>query len=442
MRILNCVRLCLLACCLWLWLAPVMAMNLVTNQSITIETSEDIGTVFISLPNVADYKVVGKRQLLLYAKQVGQTDVQIFDREGGLLKKHRVYVDEDLSMVRRQLELHYPELAIQVRSVGRVVSVTGEVESEQQRDGVYRLIADLLGRQPIKRYDSMTESDGIGWSEFSREFGWDGIIEGLNMRATQQINVKVSVAQVTEEFKQSVGVQWSAGAGGNFGRFLFYEFKAEELLTLISALGDESMAEVLAEPNLTVMSGESADFLVGGEVPIILFNNNQTTIDFKEYGIGLDMTAKVLNNNKIRMRLAPQVSAIERYVETNGVQVPQLQSRRASTTVELADGQSFLLGGLMDSTELEQLSKIPGLGDIPFFGAAFRYASTTRRKTELLIVATVNLVEPVAAEAVRLPTMEKSSTLSRLLNIELERSEQHTEAQALERLLRDGGFML
>lgn len=420
--------------------SPVFATNITVNQAFTIDVGQDIGTVFISQPQIADYKVVNKQRLLVFAKHVGQTQLVIYDADGAVLQSRKLFVDEDLTLVRRQLSKFFPDEDVSVESVGRIVTVTGVVDSEKVRDDVYRMIAMLLDREPKERFGSMTKDAGVGWSEFTSQYQWDGIVEGLVLLGSKQVNVKVSVAQVTEEFTETVGVQWGS-LGQGFGRFLLQEFKAADLVTLISALGDDSMAEVLAEPNLTVMSGESADFLVGGELPIIISDSNGTTVDFKEYGVRLGITAKVQSNDRIRLLLSPEVSAIERYVEAQGIQIPQLLSRKATTTIELADGQSFILGGLLDTTDIEQLSKVPLLGDVPVFGAAFRYASTARRKTELLIVATVNLVEPTQTENVRLPTMQRSSTLGRLLNVDMDEDEDLQQQQAMEQMLQKGGFI-
>ncbi|WP_035476636.1 type II and III secretion system protein family protein [Aliagarivorans taiwanensis] len=419
---------------------PAFATNITVNQAFTIDVGQDIGTVFISQPQIADYKVVNKQRLLVFAKHVGQTQLVIYDVDGGVIQSRKLFVDEDLTLVRRQLAKFFPDEDITVESVGRIVTVTGLVDSEKVRDDAYRMIAMLLEREAVPRFATMTKDTGIGWSEFAEQYQWDGIVEGLSVLGSKQVNVKVSVAQVTEEFTEAIGVQW-ATIGQGFGRFLLQEFKAADLVTLITALGDDSMAEVLAEPNLTVMSGESADFLVGGELPIIVHDKNGITISFKEYGVRLGITAKVQSNDRIRLNLSPEVSSIERYIEAQGIQVPQLFSRKANTTIELADGQSFILGGLLDSTDLEQLSKVPLLGDVPVFGAAFRYASTVRRKTELLIVATVNLVEPTQTENVRLPNMQRSSTLGRLLNVDLDQDEDLQEQQAMEQMLQKGGFI-
>ncbi|MDW2277185.1 type II and III secretion system protein family protein, partial [Vibrio sp. 1074] len=190
---------------------------------------------------------------------------------------------------------------------------------------------------------------------------------------------------------------------------------------VISARGNDRIGQVLAEPNLSVISGESASFLVGGEIPITVRDNDGISVTYKEYGVKLSMVAKVTDSENIRLSLLPEVSSIDK---TNGVNsglvsVPSLRTRKAQTTVQLKDGQSFVLAGLLTSEEQESLAKIPYLGDIPILGALFSKTNTERRKTELIIVATVNLVDPVKETDIKLPKFERTSDLERLLKLDL-----------------------
>nr|WP_237487058.1 pilus assembly protein N-terminal domain-containing protein [Vibrio hippocampi] len=425
------------------------------DEATHISLSAPISKVFISNPNIADYKIINDNTLVVFARQVGQTRLIVYGVEQEVLLSDKVLVDLDLAEVRKQIKFHYPELNIKLTSIGEKVAVSGVVESEQQRDDIYRLVANLLGREMVTRYESSQllsfESDSGDMEEpqsmiFARNMTWDGIIEKLTINTLQQVNVKVSVAQVTENFSETVGIDWSS-AGQSVGEFLFEQFHAPDISTLISALADDSVAQILAEPNLTVLSGESASFLVGGEVPVIVTSDGSVNISFKEYGIKLDLTAKVMSEQKIRMQLAPEVSEVEAYIEASGIEVPQLASRRAMTTIELADGDSFVLGGLMNSTDYEQLQKMPIIGDIPVFGAAFRKSITERKRTELIIVATVNLVKPSKATELQLPTIRKTSTLARWLNLSPNKQlapqikGQNSPQDATQRLLSQGGFI-
>ncbi|KIP76256.1 MULTISPECIES: type II and III secretion system protein family protein [Vibrio] len=424
------------------------------NRSITlndgqhIQLKTPIGKVFISNPDIADYKIINDNTLVVFANGIGQSRLIVYGIDDDVLLSDRIIVDLDLSEVRRQLKFHFPDAKVKVQSVGEQVAVSGVVDSEATRDDIYRLVATLLGREKTERWDKAEKlefsSESADYEEpegmvFARNMTWEGIVERIEVATTQQVNVKISVAQVTESFGKTVGVDWSS-VGSSVGEFVFDQFDAANLSTLITALGNDQIAEVLAEPNLTVLSGESASFLVGGEVPVIVSTDSNVNITFKEFGIKLDLTAKVLSQDKIRMQLAPEVSEVESYVEAAGIKVPQLASRRALTTVELADGDSFILGGLMSSTDLEKMQKIPFVGDIPVLGAAFRKATTDRKRTELIIVATVNLVEPMKPKDIQLPYIKKTSTLARWLNIDSEGNSPVT-SDATIRLLSEGGFI-
>lgn len=440
-------------------LAPLIGLLFITNsfaadRSITLNDGQHIkfkspiGQVFINNPDIVDYKVINDNTIVVFANSIGQSRLIVYGIDDEVLLSDRIVVDLDLTDIRRQLKFHFPEAKVKVQSVGEQVAVSGLVDSEAIRDDIYRLVATLLGREKTEKWDKTQKlefkSDSSDYEEpesmvFARNMTWEGIIERIEVATTQQVNVKISVAQVTESFGQTVGVDWSS-VGSSVGEFVFDQFDAANLSTLITALGNDQIAEVLAEPNLTVLSGESASFLVGGEVPVIVSTSSNVNISFKEFGIKLDLTAKVLSQDKIRMQLAPEVSEVEGYVEAAGVKVPQLASRRAMTTVELADGDSFVLGGLMSSADLEKMQKIPFVGDIPVLGAAFRKATTERKRTELIIVATVNLVEPMKPKDIQLPYIKKTSTLARWLNVKWD-GKSVTSSDATIRLLSQGGFI-
>lgn len=421
------------------------------NKAINMDFDQDINTVFISNPDVANYKIINKRTLVVFTNKVGQSTIIVYGDDKQTLLSQLIHVDINLTDIRRQIAIYYPDLEIKLTSIGNNVVVSGKVYSEEQRGDVYRTIAELLGREKVTRYNSAdkitisndgSDFDERQWVRFQRDYSWEGITERLKIDSIKQVNVKISVVQVSKEFNETLGVDWSS-IGQSTGQFVFQQFDAASLTTIVSAIGDDSIAEVLAEPNLTVMSGESASFLVGGEVPIIVTNQNTTNISFKEFGVKLSLSAKVQNNKKIKLNIAPEVSAIERIIKAAGIEVPQLSTRRALTTIVLADGDSFMIGGLMSSEDLEAISRVPLLGDIPILGAAFRKATTKRKKTELIIVATVNLVKPITSQDVRFPMIHKTSTLSRLFGTydsKDSRELQDRDALTIDMLNR-GGFI-
>ena len=457
MRMLNRLRQLFFVCFVFVFFGEFPVQNAVAaDRSITlndgqhIQVNMPIGKVFISAPDIADYKIINETTFVVYANKIGQARLVVYGTDSSVLLSDRILVDLNLSEVRRQIKFHFPDANVKVESVGEQVSVSGVVGSEKVRDDIYRLVATLLKRKKVVRWENseklafVSEDSDSRITEpesmiFARNMTWEGIIERIEIGTTQQVNVKISIAHVTESFGQTIGIDWNS-IGESVGSFSFNQFDAANLSTVITALGNDTIAEVLAEPNLTVLSGESASFLSGGEVPVIVSNDGNVSITFKQFGIGLNLTAKVLSRERIQMQLTPSVSEVVRYIETSGLRVPELSLRQAFTTVELADGDSFILGGLMNSADFETMKKVPVIGDIPLFGAAFRRAETERKRTELIMVATVNLVEPMKSKDIQIPYINKTSTLGRWLNIDLDDNSKPS-SDATIRLLSEGGFI-
>lgn len=314
--------------------------------------------------------------------------------------------------------------------MGNQVAVRGQVDTAEQRNEIYHLIGSLLNRNN----NPAATSDALSTPH------WDGIINGITVAEAQQVNVKITVAQVTKEFNETIGVDWPS-IGSGLKSFKLFQYKFNDLSSVITAIANDSIAEVLAEPNLTVLSGESAKFLVGGEIPMVTHDNSQTSISFKQYGISLNLSAKVLDDHKIKLKLAPEVSAVDKMVKSAGIEIPQMITRKAETTVQLADGQSFMLGGLMSKDDQENTAKVPLLGDIPVVGGAFRSVSTRRAKTELVIIATVNLVHPMETTEIRLPHIQKTNSIRRLFNVYVHRPDKEQQDTVTADFLNKAGFI-
>ncbi|GAM69373.1 type II/IV secretion system secretin rcpA/cpaC [Vibrio sp. JCM 19236] len=421
------------------------AYQIPLNDARSVRTKQQIGTVFMSQPTVADYKVINERQIVVFGSSIGKTRLMIYDTEGRLIVSRIVEVSQPLNHIRTEVQKRYPDLDIEIVQQGAKVAVNGVVYTEKQRDGIYSLVANMLGMEKVKRWD---QEDSMEFPEpfvpdpktqFYRNYTYTGIIEGLELSFPFQVNVRTTIATVGSEFKETVGVDWTSA--GTPGVFTFPDMTASDVSATITALSNDNLAEVLAEPNLTVLSGEEASFLVGGEIPMITQDTNGTTISFKEYGIGLDIAAKVMNEEEIRLRVQPSVSVVDQIITTTTAEVPQLATRRAVTTIEIADGQTFMIGGLMNSEDIESLQKIPLLGDIPFFGALFSKATTNRKTTEVVIIATVNLVKPAQGEKLSIPRINKTNTFSRWMGMSSEFDEQRQKDAEFVGLLEKGGFV-
>ncbi|WP_318514702.1 type II and III secretion system protein family protein [Photobacterium leiognathi] len=400
------------------------------NSAKNLRFNDEISTVFISSPEIADYKIIDPQQLVLFANQIGETTLIVYNVDNQVLLSQRITVNVDLTKIRRQLAQSYPQFSLTLTAVGNQVAVRGQVDTAEQRNEIYHLISSLLNRNnnPAATSDTLSTPH------------WDGIINGITVAEAQQVNVKITVAQVTKEFNETIGVDWPS-IGSGLKSFKLFQYKFNDLSSVITAIANDSIAEVLAEPNLTVLSGESAKFLVGGEIPMVTHDNSQTSISFKQYGISLNLSAKVLDDHKIKLKLAPEVSAVDKMVKSAGIEIPQMITRKAETTVQLADGQSFMLGGLMSKDDQENTAKVPLLGDIPVVGGAFRSVSTRRAKTELVIIATVNLVHPMETTEIRLPHIQKTNSIRRLFNVYVHRPDKEQQDTVTADFLNKAGFI-
>lgn len=259
----------------------------------------------------------------------------------------------------------------------------------------------------------------------------DNVILKLAVTGPTQVQLRVRVAEVSRDVLKQFGINWDALvsigqfsfglatgnpviAAGSFltrattNNNLFAGFGGNnlDLNALVDALNDEGLISVMAEPNLTALSGKSATFLAGGEFPIIVPDGDKTTVEFKKFGVSLRFTPTILSNNRISLYVNPEVSQLSNTgaVEVSGFSIPALTVRRAETTVELGSGQSFAIAGLLQNSVRHDIDKFPGLGDVPILGALFRSDRFQRNETELVIIVTPYLVKPVHAPLMATPT--------------------------------------
>lgn len=396
------------------------------GQSRSITTREKIDTVFISDPSVADYKVIGSKKIVLFAKSNGLTELTLYGKKTKILKKLSISVDSVGASLVSKINKLYPGTNIQIERymMGKKLTyiIKGNVANEELRDQVYETVGSLVGEQLKEdetkyKNDSGSDSGGsvseINMSHLSKKH-WDNVIDRMTVQAfSQQVNVKLTVVEVTKQFTDALGIEWSSltldsiinggSAANSAGVFNLIGFKggfdSGNISTLINAVKNDSIAKVLAQPNLTVLSGEYASFLVGGEIPIVVDSggSSSTSVQYKEYGIRLNIGAKVNRADKIRLFVSNELSNVTGSYTYNSYSIPTINTRRTQSTIELADGDSFVIGGLLSETDRESLSKIPFAGDIPVLGAFARSSQTGREKSELVVFATVKLVKPTSS---------------------------------------------
>jgi pilus assembly protein CpaC len=245
----------------------------------------------------------------------------------------------------------------------------------------------------------------------------NAVTNAMTVRGSQQVLLEVRFIEATRESSRDLGVGWEvfgkgAKDGFNFlstssalvsnnvpfgvavGRLLDGGTKAD---IIIQALEKRGLARRLAEPNLVALSGDTASFLAGGEFPFpVQADNNKITVEFKKFGVGLAFTPTVLGEGQINLKIEPEVSELDptSTLRTAGLEVPSLSVRRASTTIELRDGQSFAIAGLLHSNHFKNQSQLPWIGEVPVLGTLFRSAAFQRRETDLVIIVTPRLVRP------------------------------------------------
>ena len=432
--------------------AHARVMQLGLNEASPVRYQQTVDTVFISNPDVADYQVVNGNQLVVFGRNVGTTTLLVLDAQGRTLDNRTVFVNKSLARLQQEVAARFPGSDVDISNMGEQVVLSGLVDSEVIKRNIYTFVGEWMGKEYEEDKRSLTFADETLDIGFLTQRTYKGLLNNIEVNTVQQVNVKLTVAEVSHSFIRQLGAKWGSMVGSEGDVFLgsgqffnmYKKINARNIGLYISAADDDSMGQILAEPNLSVISGETASFLAGGEIPIVTILDNSQDITYKEFGVRLQLAAEVLNDDKINLTLEPEVSAIDMQGSNNSLDLPAFKTRRARTTVQLADGESFVLGGLLNSEEREALSRIPIIGDVPILGAMFRHTRSERVQTEMIIVATVNLVRPVQPGLVQLPTMERAPTLARYFKLDMPAQKTGPEKikaqQQMKSLLDKGGF--
>lgn len=380
------------------------ALTLGVGQGSLIQLAQPAATVFVANPEIADIQIAGPQSIFVFGQSIGRTTLFALDDKGGALLQRDVSVEHDLSQLRRMLASRFPDTRVTVSSGPGSIMVEGAAETAQQAEAIAATVAGLAG-------------------ETSR------VVNRMTVNAPAQVNLRVRVAEVSRNIDQRLGFNWRALF--NFGDFAFGVFTGAGVLgpvagagstfgaiggslvtndvdlnVLIDALNREGLARTLAEPNLTALSGETASFTAGGEFPIpVAQDGNTTTIEFKQFGVILDFTPTVLTPDRISLRVRPEVSDLTTNgaIQVDGFEIPALSVRRVDTTVELASGQSLVIGGLLQQSTRDVVDKLPGLGDVPVLGALFTSSRYQNDETELIVTVTPYVVRPTRPDALPTP---------------------------------------
>lgn len=386
------------------------AIHIEVSTGKLIRLPRDQKTVFLADKNTADVNIRDKRLIYIYGKREGETTLYVLDDNDKIIIAQRIIVSPNISRVRDLFYSLHPNMPVQVRAIGPSLVLTGQVPSADVADDFVRVAKDVAqkrGGQVINRIRVSGPAQvniRVKFAEVSRDinkrlgFNWEAF-------ATVSKNWVLGFGLGTDIVRDDLTKAWIHGADPQdriFSEIRTDRFKAD---TIFDVMDDEGLISVLAEPNLTAMSGQTASFLAGGEFPIPVTTNSVTAVQFKSFGVSLAFTPTVLNSGLINLKVSPEVSQLSSAgaLITEGVSVPALTTRKAQTTVEVASGQSFVIAGLLQNSVNHDMSDVPGLKNLPIIGALFRSDAFRRRETELLIVVTPYIVRPTVAR-IPLPT--------------------------------------
>ena len=392
--------------------APLM-VDVGKGQLVTLD--HPATTVFVADPDVADVQVKSPSLIYIFGKKGGETTLFAVGENDQVLANLNVRVRYDTARVQEAIHQMVPHSAISVNSLDGSLVLEGTVYSAADGDDVRRVAERFVG-DPKQ------------------------LVNKMKVDTPNQINLRVRVAEVSRNVVKSFGVNWNAlfqpgkiafgvaqgtdpggglsQAGPSFltravvpgaaaadtvnnliGSYRSGPNGTAAVDTLLDALDKNGLITVLAEPNLTAVSGEPASFLVGGEYPIPVSGSlGQIGLDFKKFGVSLSFVATIGVNNRINIHVQPEVSELDPTagVVIGGLNIPGLAVRRAETTLDIASGQSFAIGGLLQNNVKQAISKFPWLGDVPVLGQLFRSEAFQRNETELVIIVTPYVVRPVS----------------------------------------------
>ncbi|THK33508.1 type II and III secretion system protein family protein [Ensifer sp. MPMI2T] len=367
-------------------------LNLSSSLGKTVHLPAPAATIFVADPTIADYQVPSNKTIFVFGKKFGRTSLFALDENGEALAELHVVVTQPIADLRAMLRDQVGDYPIHVSYTPRGAILSGTAPNAEVVDIAKRVTEQFLG-------------DGAP------------IVNNIKVAGSLQVNLSVRVAEVSRSALKALGINLSAfgqlgsfkvgllnrgaGLGSATGSGGTAEIGIDNGVVnvgaVLDALAKEHIASVLAEPNLTAMSGETASFLAGGEFPIpVLQENGQTSVEFRPFGVGLEFVPTVLDNNLINIHVKPEVSELSSQgaVQVNGISVPAVSTRRADTVVELASGQSFVIGGLIRRNVNNDISAFPWLGRIPILGALFRSSSFQKEESELVILVTPYIVRP------------------------------------------------
>jgi pilus assembly protein CpaC len=408
--------------------ANISSIEVPIYKSRVLATRAPVKKVSVGNPEVADILISSPTQLYLLGRSLGSTNVMLWDNSNRLIDSIDLEVVHDLSGLKAKLHQLLSNERIEVFSAQGALVLRGQVSSAVAMDTAVKL---------ARTYTAQTASvvQGEGEAAAATPSKSLDVINLLTVGGSQQVMLEVKVAEVQRSLLKSMNINFTALGSGvgnwvlggfnngilpNSGKSLLAQFASDSFRfnMVLDAAKNDGSAKVLAEPTLTTLSGQQAEFISGGEFPVPVNNgDNGIDIEYKEFGVGLKFVPVALDSGRINLNLNVSVSEISNAnslllesglddLEGRTVSqlIPSLTKRSAQSTLELADGQTIAIAGLISENTRDLVNRFPGLGDIPVLGYLFRSQEYRNGQTELVILVTPHLAKPVDAKTVRLPT--------------------------------------
>ena len=377
------------------------AIALNVNNGTMLRLPKSADAVFVANPEIADVQLKSPRLMFVHGRLPGDTTIYAVDANDNIIVSHRVAVSHNLVRLKEVIRQVQPNADVQIASINDSVVLTGTVGTAEDADDLRGLAAQVLGEggQVINRLSiakPLQVNLRVRIAEVSRDI-------------TKQLGFNINIAQTIGDFALNAATGAFVAGGAVTGtQALQGSFASGDtnIDVLLDALDQNGLITLLAEPNLTAQTGTTANFLVGGEFPIPLRDDDgDLTVIFKQFGVSLGFIPIVLDDNQISIKILTEVSELSAAgaVNLDALTIPALATRRAETTVNLGSGQSFAIAGLLQNTTNNALDRFPGLGEVPILGSLFRSTDFQRSESELLVIVTPYLVKPVSGR-IALPT--------------------------------------
>ncbi|SEB97314.1 type II and III secretion system protein family protein [Rhodobacter sp. 24-YEA-8] len=390
------------------------ALNVPMNRAVVVESDVPFAELSIANPGIADISTISDRTIYVLGKAPGRTTLTLLSAEGKLISNVDVHVTPDIAEFKERLAQILPNEKIEVRTANDGIVLSGTISSAARLDRALDLarryapdrVSNLMvvgGTQQVMlkvRFAEMQRSVSKGISASMATAGNSGNWNGGTISGSNgNVNNIIGGGLVTTAAQGALGLGFSSGSF--------------QLGVLLEALESKGMVRTLAEPNLTALSGQEARFLAGGEYPIPVMQSgsgtgaNSITVEYKPFGVELNFTPYVVDGDIINLQINAAVSSIDTTVSVPtgaGGQINGFKRRETTTTVEMRDGDSFAIAGLLQDDFRNSASQVPWIGDVPILGALFRSTDFQRNQSELVIIVTPHLVSPVKGEALALPT--------------------------------------